>query len=68
MIFLVYCMLARKFEDLYGELFDVISQHVSEHPLSIITDCEKANENAIKQKLPTTLISACFFSILKCLW
>ena len=56
-------MIAGKSENMYDELFDVVSQHVSGPPLSITVDFEKAVETIIKQKLPTTSISGCFFFI-----
>ncbi|CAF1311074.1 unnamed protein product [Rotaria sordida] len=49
-----YCIISGKSEHLYGEVFDVILQHVSGRPKSITIDFEKAVTNVIKHKLPTT--------------
>ncbi|CAF2617287.1 unnamed protein product [Rotaria sp. Silwood2] len=65
---LVYCMLSGKSEALYDEIFNVILQHVSGRPKSITIDFEKAVENVIKNKLPMTSISGCFFHFKQCLW
>ncbi|CAF4700813.1 unnamed protein product, partial [Rotaria magnacalcarata] len=48
-------------EVLYDEIFGVILQHIYGRPKTISIDFEKAVENSIKQSLPTTSISGCFF-------
>ncbi|CAF4541237.1 unnamed protein product, partial [Didymodactylos carnosus] len=65
---LVYALLPGKSEAVYGELFNVLVQNVSKHPKSITIDFEKAVENVIKQKLPTTTINGCFFHFKQALW
>ena len=47
---LVYCGISGKSEDIYGETFDVILQHLSPHPKVITIDFEKVVEN-VKQQL-----------------
>ncbi|CAF0913032.1 unnamed protein product [Didymodactylos carnosus] len=65
---LVYALLPGKSEAVYGELFNVLVQNVNKHPKSITIDFERAVENVIKQKLPTTTISGCFFHFKQALW
>ena len=65
---LVYCSIFGKSKDIYGEIFDVVLQHLSQYPKSITIDFEKAIENVLKQKLPMTTISFCVFHFKKALW
>ncbi|CAF1581679.1 unnamed protein product, partial [Didymodactylos carnosus] len=65
---LVYALLPGKSEAVYGELFNDLLKHVTRHPNSITIDFEEAVENIIKQKLPTTTISGCFFHFKQSLW
>ncbi|CAF3455161.1 unnamed protein product [Rotaria sp. Silwood1] len=65
---LVFCIVAGKSEDIYNEIFDVILKHVSQRPRSITIDFEKSVENAVKQNLPMTTISFCFFHFKQNLW
>ncbi|CAF4499777.1 unnamed protein product, partial [Rotaria sp. Silwood2] len=65
---LVYCILSGKSEDIYHKMFDVVLNHVSQCPLSITVDFEKAVHNVIKQKLPQTKLNGCFFHYKQCLW
>ncbi|CAF4598316.1 unnamed protein product, partial [Rotaria sp. Silwood1] len=53
---------------IYNEIFDVILKHVSQRPRSITIDFEKSVENAVKQNLPMTTISFCFFHFKQNLW
>ncbi|CAF1542107.1 unnamed protein product [Rotaria magnacalcarata] len=46
----VYCIIFGKSEEIYGEIFDVVMQHISQRPISITTDYEKAVHNVIKKK------------------
>ena len=62
------CSISGKSEDIYDEVFDVVLQHLSQRPKSITIDFEKAVENVVKQKLPMTTISFCFFHFKKALW
>ena len=62
------CSISGKSEDIYDEVFDVVLQHLSQRPKSITIDFEKAVENVVKQKLPLTTISFCFFHFKKALW
>ena len=64
----LYCYLSGKSEVLYGELFDVTLSHVDQRPKSMRIDFEKAVENVIKQKLPTTNVSYCLFHFKQALW
>lgn len=64
----VYCIIAGKSQDIYGQMFDIILNHVSQRPMSITIDFEKSVENVIKQQLPTTTISFCFFHFKQNLW
>ena len=57
----MYCSISGKSEGIDGEVFDVVLQHLSQRPKSITIDFEKAVENVVKQKLPMTTISFCFF-------
>ncbi|CAF2250032.1 unnamed protein product [Rotaria magnacalcarata] len=41
----VYCIISGKSEEIYGEIFDVMMQHISQRPISITTDYEKAVHN-----------------------
>ncbi|CAF1274580.1 unnamed protein product [Rotaria magnacalcarata] len=45
----VYCIISGKSEEIYGEIFDVMMQHISQRPISITTDYEKAVHNVIKK-------------------
>lgn len=65
---LVYCSIAGKSQTIYDEMFDVILKNVSQRPKSITIDFEKAVENAVKQHLPMTTISFCFFHFKQNLW
>ena len=65
---LVYCSISGKSETIYGELFDVILNHISQRPKTITMDFEKAVENVIKDKLPTTTVTYCFFHFKQALW
>ena len=62
---LVYRSISGKSEDIYGEVFDVVLQYLSQHPKSVTIDFEKAVENVVKQKLPMTTISFWFFHLKK---
>jgi transposase-like protein len=64
----VYCSIAGKSQDIYDQMFDIILKHVSQRPQSITIDFEKSVENVIKQQLPTTTISFCFFHFKQNLW
>ena len=65
---LVYCSISGKGEDIYGEVFGVVLQHLSQRLKSITIDFEKAVENVVKQQLPMTTINFCFFFISKRLY
>ncbi|CAM4846255.1 unnamed protein product, partial [Rotaria magnacalcarata] len=65
---LVYCYVAGKDEDTYGEIFDIILKNLSQRPKSITIDFEKAVENVVRQQLPMTTIGFCFFHFKKALW
>ncbi len=65
---LVYCSIAGKSQDIYTEMFEVILRHVSQRPKSITIDFEKSVENVIKQQLPMTKISFCYFHYKQNLW
>ncbi|CAF4133711.1 unnamed protein product, partial [Rotaria magnacalcarata] len=54
--------------EIYGEIFDVVMQHISQRPISITTDYEKAVHNVIKKKLPMATVHGCFFHFKQCLW
>ena len=65
---LVYCSISEKSEDIYGQIFDVVLQHLSQRPKLVTIGFEKALENVVKQKLPMTTISFGFFHFKKALW
>jgi len=65
---LVYCSIAGKSQAIYDEMFDVTFKHVSQRPKSITIDFETSVENAVKQYLPMTTISFCFFRFKQNLW
>ena len=65
---LVYCSISGKCRDIYNEVFGVVFKHLSQRPKSITIDFEKAVENVVKQQLPMTTISFCFFHFKKALW
>ncbi|CAF4772830.1 unnamed protein product [Rotaria socialis] len=64
----VYCIISGKSEEIYGEIIDVVMQHISQRPISITTDYEKAVHNVIKKKLPMATVQGCFFHFKQCLW
>lgn len=64
----VYCLLAGKSDDLYDEMFGILLNHISQRPKSITIDFEKAVENVIKRKLPSTDVRFCFFHFKQSLW
>ena len=64
---LVYCSISGNSENIYGEIFEVALQDLSRRPKSITIDFEKAVENVVKQKLPMTTSSFCFFHFKKAL-
>ena len=66
---LVYCSISGKSEDIDSEVFDVVLQYLSQRPKLVTIDFEKVVENVVKQKLPITTISFCFFfHFKKALW
>ncbi|CAF1687498.1 unnamed protein product, partial [Adineta ricciae] len=65
---LLYAFLPGKSNDIYSEFFDVVQQHISKHPASITIDFEAAVSNVIKQKFPSTTVTACFFHLKQNLW
>ena len=64
----LYALLPGKSENIYQELFDVLLEHVSNHPKSIAIDFEPAADNVIRKNLPGTRINACFFHFKQNLW
>ncbi len=65
---LVYCFTSGKDQDIYSEMFEIVLKHVSQRPKSITIDYEKAVENVVKEKLPMTNVSGCFFHFKQNLW
>ena len=65
----VYVILSGKSDSIYKQLFNVISQHVARYSKTISIDYDKAVENIIKRKMPTSAISGClFFHFKNVLW
>ncbi|CAF3873782.1 unnamed protein product [Rotaria sordida] len=64
----LYAYLPGKAEHIYKEFFDIILQNIAKYPTSITIDFEGTVANVIKQKLPSTKITACFFHFKQNLW
>ena len=49
-------------------MFEIVLKNISQRPKSITIDYEKAVENVVKEKLPMTNVSGCFFHFKQNLW
>lgn len=66
---LVYVLLCDKTEETYRRVFDKIKEIThSVKPLSIMSDFEKACQNAIRSSYPESQLVGCLFHLGQCMW
>ena len=65
---LVYCLLTNKKYETYKRVFEVIKNHCSENPESIMTDFEMAAINAVKDVFVGVHHFGCYFHLGQALW
>ncbi|XP_059147899.1 uncharacterized protein LOC131935505 [Physella acuta] len=66
---MVYVLLTNKTEDSYFRLFDTLKTlQPALNPQSVMSDFEKASQNAVQRVFPTTESVGCLFHLGKCLW
>uniref|UniRef100_A0A1I8BED6 FLYWCH-type domain-containing protein n=1 Tax=Meloidogyne hapla TaxID=6305 RepID=A0A1I8BED6_MELHA len=65
----VYCLLPNKSEEIYRRALAVVLNAIGERrPMMIITDFEKAAENAIRALIPPTHVAGCWFHFNQSIW
>jgi hypothetical protein len=63
-----YGLLPGKTQVLYTNLFEELDTFGPFHPDTILTDYEKALQNAIQSVWPSATLRGCYFHYKKCLW